>query len=146
MSMSSGSITSSMPTMEETAMLPSFTPPSTAMWEWQSMMPGSRYIPVASITVAPAGAFRFLPTAAILPLRMSTSPFSIVPLVTVSTVAFLISVTWSWAPAAGATRAATANISRAERIVRFMVGLLELPVHGEPVQGEPAVGALAGEV
>src|SRR3989338_3914322 len=110
------------------------------------MMPGRRYIPVASITVAPAGGFRFLPTAAILPLRMSTSPFSIVPLVTVSTVAFLMSVACSWAKVAGVRRAATATASIAERRMRFMVGLLELPVHGEPVQGEPAVGALAGEI
>ncbi len=69
-------------------MLPSFTPPSMAMCEWQSMMPGVTYIPVASMTVAPPGTWMLLPTSAILPLRMRMEPPSMVPLVTVRMVAF----------------------------------------------------------
>ena len=55
MSMSSGSSTSSTPTIDVTDTLPSLTPPSTAMCEWQSMMPGMTNLPAASITVAPLG-------------------------------------------------------------------------------------------
>src|SRR6185369_6929087 len=55
-------------------------------------MPGSTNFPVASITLAFAEALRFLPIAAIFPLRSKTSAFVIVPRVTVSTVAFRISV------------------------------------------------------
>ena len=50
------------------------------------------YLPVASMTCAPAGAVRFLPICAILPFCSSRSVFSSLPFVTVSTVAFLISV------------------------------------------------------
>src|ERR1041385_2859082 len=56
------------------------------------MIPGRRNLPVPSITRAPAGAFRFGPTAAIFPFRKSTSVFVSVPCETVSTVAFLIKV------------------------------------------------------
>src|ERR1051326_6547119 len=60
--------------------------------EWQSIMPGMTYLPVASITFASAAAFRFLPTAAIFPRRRRTSVFCIVPCVMVNTVALRISV------------------------------------------------------
>src|ERR1043165_3553771 len=57
--------------------------------EWGSMMPGMTYLPVASMTFAPAGADRFLPSCAIFPFCSRTSVFSRRPLVTVRTVAFL---------------------------------------------------------
>ena len=88
MSMSSGSITSSMPTIDDTDTLPSLTPPSTPMCEWQSMMPGMTYLPAASITVAPLGTETLRPTSAILPLRIRIEPLSIVPCETVRIVAF----------------------------------------------------------
>ncbi len=59
------------------------------------MIPGVTYIPVASTTVALRGASSPRPTAAILPLRIRTSPPSIVPFVTVMIVALRISVTAS---------------------------------------------------
>jgi hypothetical protein len=71
-------------------MLPSLMA-SSMEWEWQSTIPGMRYLPVASITRA-FPALRFFPTAAIFPLRISTSAFGSVPRVTVSTVALRISV------------------------------------------------------
>ncbi len=58
----------------------------------QSMMPGITNLPVPSMMRALAEALRFFPTPAILPLRKSTSVFSSVPRVTVSTVALRISV------------------------------------------------------
>ena len=56
------------------------------------MMPGITYFPVASMIRALGEALKFLPTAAILPLRNNTSVFCNVPRVTVSTVALRISV------------------------------------------------------
>ena len=93
MSMSSGSSTSSMPTIEVTERLSSLTEPSTAMWLCASMMPGITKRPVASISVAPRGTSTLAPTAAILPLRITIVPFSIVPFVTVRMVALRIAVT-----------------------------------------------------
>ena len=74
-----------------TESVPSFTA-SLAMCECGSMMPGMTNLPVASITVAPAGAAMFLPTCAILPPESSTSVLASVPRVTVITVAFLIRI------------------------------------------------------
>src|SRR5438128_11835799 len=54
------------------------------------MIPGIRNLPVASTTVASAGALTFLPIAAIFPFCTKTLPFSTVPLVTVRTVALRI--------------------------------------------------------
>ena len=56
-----------MSTMDDTETLPSLMPPSPAMCEWQSMMPGITYWPLASMMVAPAGTITFSPTSAILP-------------------------------------------------------------------------------
>src|SRR5260370_34554450 len=90
-----------MPTIEETETLPSLML-SAAMCEWQSIVPGIRNLPVASMTVAPAGAVIFGPTSAILPSRMRTEPWN-VPFVTVRTVAFWIRI------GAAANAAALAN-------------------------------------
>ena len=49
-----GSSTSAMPTIELTVVPPSLIA-SFAMCEWQSMIPGVMYLPVTSITCAPAG-------------------------------------------------------------------------------------------
>ena len=89
MAMSSGLRTSLISTMEETLMLPSLMPPSTAMCEWQSMMPGMTYWLAASMTLAPAGSMTFSPTSAILPSLTRMEPLK-VPLETVITVAFLM--------------------------------------------------------
>src|SRR6185437_13141009 len=76
-------------------------------------MPGITNLPVASITRALAEDFRFLPMAAILPLRRSTSVFGRVPCVTVSTVALRISVSvWACAVNVKMPRIITKTISR----------------------------------
>ena len=62
------------------------------------MMPGVTYLPVPSMTFAPAGTGTSAPTAAILPSRMTIVPFSIVPLDAVMIVAFVIATSL---PAAG---------------------------------------------
>src|SRR2546429_3345661 len=72
MSMSSGSRTSSMFTMEETETLPSLMA-SAAMCEWQSIIPGITNCPEASITCAPVGALMDWPTSAILRSEEHTS-------------------------------------------------------------------------
>src|SRR2546423_1279324 len=90
MEMSSGLSTSAMFTIEETEMLPSFTSPSIAMCEWQSIMPGMTNWPAASITCALLGAFRFGPTSVIFPSLIRTEPCSMVPCETVMIVAFWI--------------------------------------------------------
>src|SRR5271168_444483 len=54
------------------------------------MIPGVPYLPVASPTVAPAGALTVAPTPAILPLCNHTVPCWIVPCEAVMTVAFLM--------------------------------------------------------
>src|SRR5271170_6436901 len=134
--MSSGFRTSPTLTIELTATLPSFTLPSTAICEWQSMMPGMTYMPVASITVAPAGTFTLLPTLEILPSRIRMDPSSIVPFVTVRMVACSITVTpESCAAAVAATRAVAMQIARSApaSLSLFIVVLLE-----------PRVIALAG--
>src|SRR6201993_5476670 len=79
--------------MEETETLPSLTPPSMAMWEWQSMIPGITNWPAASITLAPTGALIDGPTSAILPSLMRIEQFSMVPCETVRMVAFWITMT-----------------------------------------------------
>ena len=70
--------------MEETDTLPSLTPPSTAICEWQSMMPGITYWLAASIFTASAGTMTFSPASTILPSRMTIEPMKL-PLVTVNT-------------------------------------------------------------
>src|ERR1035438_8675926 len=84
--MSSGLMMSRMFTIEETETLPSLIPPSPAMCEWQSMMPGIRYCPPASITVAPCGTITFSPTSRILPSFTTTEPLNVPLLPTVMTV------------------------------------------------------------
>src|SRR5271170_24736 len=79
--------------MEETETLPSFTLPSTAMCEWQSMIPGITYWPAASITCASFGALTEVPTSAILPSLIRMEPCSMVPCETVRMVAFWIRIT-----------------------------------------------------
>src|SRR5687768_16246595 len=64
----------------------------TPRWECTSINPGVTQRPFASITVAPAGAVSCVPTPAILPSTMSTSPLSMRVPVPVSTVAPRISV------------------------------------------------------
>src|SRR5690606_16089120 len=64
---------------------------SSAIWECASIMPGITYNPVASITLKPAGALRFLPIDFIFPSMISMSVFSMVPFVTVRSVPFWIS-------------------------------------------------------
>ena len=82
--------------IDETETLPSFTPPSIAMCEWQSMIPGITYWPFASITVAPSGTFKSVPTPAIFPSRIRIEPCSIFPCVIVRIVAFFISIALSF--------------------------------------------------
>src|ERR1700731_3384642 len=91
MEMSSGFKTSSMPTMADTETLPSLIL-SAAMCEWQSIMPGITNLPETSTTVASAGTLTFSPTSAILPSRMRIDPVLSVPLVTVRTVAFCMTM------------------------------------------------------
>src|ERR1700757_1063829 len=93
--MSVGLITPLMLTIDESERVPSFTPPSMAVSEWQSMMPGMRYLPVASTMVASAGALTSLPTAAIFPFSTRTLPFWTVPFVTVRTVALRMRTVWA---------------------------------------------------
>jgi hypothetical protein len=66
--------------------------------EWQSMIPGVTYLPVASITWHPQAAFNPLLILAILPSRIRMSVFSSVPLIAVITVAFLIKTSFSPEP------------------------------------------------
>src|SRR5208282_5701806 len=122
--MSSGFKTSPIPTIELTATLPSLTPPSTAMCEWQSMIPGVTNMPVASMTVAPAGTFTLLPTWAILPSRMMMVPFSMAPFVTVRMVACSMAITPESCAAAVAAAKPVAR-SAAASLSLFMVVLLE---------------------
>src|SRR2546430_1180051 len=89
MAMSSGLMTSLISTIEDTDTLPSLTPPSTAMWEWQSIMPGMTNWPAASMIFAPEGSSTFSPTSEILPSLTTIEPLS-VPLVTVMMVALRI--------------------------------------------------------
>src|SRR5262245_49515468 len=90
--------------------------------EWQSMMPGITYLPVPSMMRAFGEALRFFPTAAILPLRRSTSVFCNVPRVTVSTVAFRISVSVCfWARTTVAGRVAMMTRRRSLKMNRFIV-------------------------
>ena len=63
--------------MEETDTLVSFTFPSMAMCEWQSMIPGITYWPVPSITEAPGGTRTFSPTSAIFPSRTTMEPLKV---------------------------------------------------------------------
>src|SRR5687768_16601390 len=56
------------------------------------MMPGVTHLPLASITVASAGALTVTPTASTLPLCSSTEPFWMVAPAAVSTVALRMSV------------------------------------------------------
>ena len=110
MSMSFGLRTSSTPTIDVTERLDSLTPPSMAMWLCASMMPGMTNRPVASISVAPRGTSTLVPTAAILPSRITIVPFSIVPFVTVRIVALRMTVT-----GAGALRERGRGSDRADR-------------------------------
>ncbi len=69
-------------------MLPSLTLPSTAMCEWQSIMPGMTNWPAASMTCASFGAFTEAPTSAIFPPLIKIEPCSMVPWLAVKMVAF----------------------------------------------------------
>ena len=74
-------------TIAETLVLPSLIPPSPAICEWQSMMPGITNCPDASMIFAPGGAVTFpaSPTSVILPSFTTIEPFLIVPFATVIT-------------------------------------------------------------
>src|SRR5208282_937327 len=150
--MSSGFKTSPTLTMELTATLPSFTLPSTAMCEWQSMIPGVTNIPEASITVAPAGSFTFFPTSAILPSRIRIDPCSMVPFVTVRMVAFLITVTPDSCAAARDAPKVTArhDVRPKKRTVPsgfclFMVVLLE-PCGPAQARSRSRAGEIRGKI
>src|SRR5580704_3350331 len=80
-------------TIEETETLPSLTLPSTAMCEWQSMMPGMTNWPATSNTWASFGALMDVPTSAILLSLIRMEPCSMVPCETVRMVAFWIKIT-----------------------------------------------------
>jgi hypothetical protein len=88
-----------------------------AEWEWGSMMPGVRYLPVASMMVAEAGALVEALEAeisAILPAWIQTLPLGMVPWEAVMTVAFLMRMSvgaCAWA-AAHVRSAATAAAAR----------------------------------
>src|SRR5215213_8304549 len=90
-------------------------------------MPGSTNLPVASMTRALAEAFRFLPTAAILPLRMSTSVFGSVPRVTVRTVALRISV--SVGPTVCAWTTDPSNTTTNRRSIFFIICVSSVWTH-----------------
>src|SRR5208282_2681057 len=150
--MSSGFKTSPTLTMELTATLPSFTLPSTAMCEWQSMIPGVTNIPEASITVAPAASFTFFPTSAILPSRIRIDPCSMVPFVTVRMVAFLITVTPDSCAAARDAPKVTArhDVRPKKRTVPsgfclFMVVLLE-PCGPAQARSRSRAGEIRGKI
>src|ERR1035438_6643663 len=70
-----------------TGLVASLTSPSSAEWEWGSMMPGVSQRPVASTTVAELGAETVAPTPAIFPACTQTTPCSMVPWLAVMTVA-----------------------------------------------------------
>jgi len=126
-------------TIEETDTEPSLTLPSTAMCEWQSMMPGVTNWPVASITTASAGAFRVPPTAAIFPSLIKMSPLSMVPWETVRIVALRIRITGAAAsneaPLAGFSLAlrspAAANRNAAARHKMFARAFIAHPQPAE---------------
>src|SRR5271157_2045222 len=107
MEMSSGLMMSWISTIDETETLPSLMPPSPAMWEWQSMMPGMTYCPPASMMVAPLGSRTFSPISAILPSLTTMEPFML-PWVTVMMLALRMTIV-SAHKGAMARRAATAN-------------------------------------
>src|ERR1700682_306644 len=83
------------------------------------MMPGIRYLPVASTIVAPAAAATFGPTSAIFPSRIRTDPWN-VPFVTVRTVAFCITI-----GVAAKAALAAARITNNNRFIEF----LQAPAH-----------------
>ena len=85
--MSSGLMTSSIPTIADTDTEPSLMA-SAAICEWQSMMPGIKCWPVASMILAPDGTMTFSPTSVILPSTMMTEPMNLPALPMVQIVAF----------------------------------------------------------
>src|SRR5689334_24649679 len=129
MLMSVGLRTSRIRTIDVTDNEPSLIA-SAIVCECGSMIPGMTYLPVASITWAPAGAVRFLPIWAIFPFCSNTSVFCRVPLVTVSTVAFFINVGPAFAPGccapatdAAARQASVPNKRMCDPRVEFMAAL-----------------------
>src|SRR5215813_13384966 len=124
MLMSVLSTTSLILTIAETETEPSLIE-SSALCECASIIPGVTYIPVASMTLAFAPAFTslFLPTAAILPSRIRTEPFSITPCEAVMIVAFLIRTSPLFC--ACATRA-SAVISAVNRIAECLFIVISL--------------------
>ena len=62
-----------------TGLVASFTSSSSAMCECGSTRPGVTNLPLASMTVASAGALTLAPKVAILPAWISTLPCSIFP-------------------------------------------------------------------
>ncbi|MCA1628975.1 MAG: hypothetical protein LC774_01110 [Acidobacteria bacterium] len=90
-------------TIEVTESVPSLMA-SSAECEWQSMMPGVTYLPVASMTRTSEPARRFAPTAAIFPLRIRMSEPVSVPCEAVRIVALRIKTS----PAAPTTDAESA--------------------------------------
>jgi hypothetical protein len=73
------------------------------------MMPGMTYLPVPSMTWAPAGTARSFPTAAIFPFRIRMVPLSIVPWLAVMMVAL---VTATSVPAGGMVTLSTGLAGR----------------------------------
>jgi hypothetical protein len=63
---------------------------SEALWECASTIPGITYLPLPSMTRAPAGTATLAPTAAIFPSRITTVPREIVPFEAVMIVALVI--------------------------------------------------------
>ncbi len=88
---------------------------------WASTRPGSTQLPVASITVAPAGTARFAPTAVIFPSAMSTVPLSMAAPLTGTTRPPRMAVTCAGAAASAAARV-RATDAAATRVMswRFM--------------------------
>src|SRR5690606_28143619 len=152
MCVSVGSRTSAIRTIDVTDSEPSLVA-SLIMCECGSMIPGIRYWPVASIVVAPAGARSPVPIAAIFPPCSRTSVSVSVPLVTVSTVAWVISVggagAWAATPLATTSEATSvASVFMESSRVAMSAGRMIVVVGaGRPVvlgRGRGATGGLRG--
>ena len=81
------------------------------------MMPGMTYLPVPSMTFAPAGTATSVPTAAILPSRMTMVPFWMVPWLAVMMVALVMATRVA---AGGASSFSTGMVGR--RVVSAWAG------------------------
>src|SRR5215510_2662637 len=111
-------------TIAETETEPSLMS-SSAEWECASMIPGVTYIPVASMTLAfgPALTSLFLPTAAILPSRIRTEPFSITPCEAVMIVAFLIRTSPLFCACATRASAVISDVNRIAECLFIVISL-----------------------